>query len=124
MRVIIRSVYIDFYITIADRKLTARIVSLLVCLPEFYLYPMRLHIKVKPNSKKDEITIEADGSIRVRIKAPPVEGKANKYLTAYIAEYFGLSKSQVTLLKGETNQFKTLEIDAKETEIMSRLKEG
>ena len=84
---------------------------------------MRLHIKVKPNSKKDEVIIEADGTIRVRIKAPPVEGKANKYLIAYMAEYFGLSKSRVSLLKGETNQFKTLEIDANEEEIMKRLKE-
>jgi uncharacterized protein (TIGR00251 family) len=84
---------------------------------------MRLHIKVKPNSKKDEVSVEADGSIRVRIKAAPIEGKANKYLIAYMAEYFGLSKSRVSLLKGETNQFKTLEIDADEAAIMTRLKE-
>lgn len=83
---------------------------------------MRLHIKVKPNAKNDEVTVEPDGSIRVRIKAPPVEGKANKYLIAYMAAYLGLSKSSVSLLKGETNQFKTLEIDADETEVMKRLK--
>lgn len=82
---------------------------------------MRLHIKVKPNSKKDEVTKEADGMIKVRIKAPPVEGKANKYLTTYLADYFGLSRSQVTLFKGETNQFKTIEIDAEEAYIQERL---
>ena len=88
-----------------------------------YLYAMRLHIKVKPNSKKDEVIVESDGSIRVRIKAQPIEGKANKYLIAYMAEYFGLPKSSISLLKGETNQFKTLEIEAEEAEIMKRLKE-
>jgi uncharacterized protein (TIGR00251 family) len=85
---------------------------------------MRLHVKVKPNSKVDEVSVEPDGSIRVRIKAPPVEGKANKYLIAYIAEYFGLSKSQVSLLKGETNQYKTLEIDADEAVIRKRLEQA
>ena len=82
---------------------------------------MRLHIKVKPNSKKDEVTREADGSIKVRIKAPPIEGKANKYLTAFLADYFGVSKSKVTLLKGETNQFKTIEIEAPDEIIGNKL---
>jgi uncharacterized protein (TIGR00251 family) len=85
---------------------------------------MRLHIKVKPSSPRDEIIIESDGSIRVRIRAAPVEGKANKYLTAFIAAYFGLSKSKVTLLKGETNQYKTIEIEADEDLIMKKLQQG
>jgi uncharacterized protein (TIGR00251 family) len=75
---------------------------------------MLLRIKVKPNSKSDEVIREADGSIKVKIKAPPVEGKANKYLVEYLAALLQLPKSKVTLLKGETNQFKTLSIDADE----------
>jgi uncharacterized protein (TIGR00251 family) len=82
---------------------------------------MRLHIRVKPNASKDEVCREADGTIRVRIKAPPVEGKANKYLITFLAGYFGLSKSQITLLKGETNQFKTIEIEAAEADIQKKL---
>ena len=39
---------------------------------------MLLRIKVKPNSKTDEIIREADGSLKVKIRAQPVEGKANK----------------------------------------------
>ena len=75
---------------------------------------MLLRIKVKPNSKSDEVIREADGSIKVKIKAPPVEGKANKYLIEYVAARLQLPKSKVTLLKGETNHFKTLSIDAEE----------
>jgi hypothetical protein len=82
---------------------------------------MRLHIRVKPNASKDEVCREPDGTIRVRIKAPPVKGKANKYLITFLAAYFGLSKSQVTLLKGETNQFKTVEMDAEEADIQKKL---
>lgn len=82
---------------------------------------MRMQIKVKPNSKKDEVAKGADGMILVRIKAPPVEGKANKYLIGYLAEHFDVSKSKISLLKGETNQYKTIQIEADEAIILKRL---
>lgn len=85
------------------------------------LWGMLLRVRVKPNSKSDEVSIDSDGTIRVRIKAPPVEGKANKYLVEYLAKYLGLSRSKVTLLKGETNQYKTLDIDAPEELVMATL---
>jgi uncharacterized protein (TIGR00251 family) len=85
---------------------------------------MRLHIKVKPNSREDEVALEPDGAISVRIKAPPVDGKANKYLMVFLAEYFGLPRSRVRLLKGETNQFKVIEIDAEETDIKRKLEQA
>ena len=78
---------------------------------------MILRIKVKPNSKTDEIVREADGSLKVKIRAQPVEGKANKYLLAYLSKVLKLPKSSITLLKGESNSFKTLEIEGKEEEI-------
>lgn len=84
---------------------------------------MKLRIKVKPASKTDEITREADGGLKVKIKAPPVEGKANKYLIEYLSGVFGVSKSKIILLKGETNSHKTLEIEADEkliTEILAK----
>ena len=82
---------------------------------------MKLRLKVKPNSKTDELIREADGSLKLKIKAQPVEGKANKYLIEYLSEVLHLPKSKITLLKGETNSFKTLEIDAEEEYINSLL---
>jgi uncharacterized protein (TIGR00251 family) len=82
---------------------------------------MILHIKVKPNSKQDLIKQEADGSLKVYVKAEPVDGKANEYLVKFIAEVLGLPKSKVTLLKGETSQFKKLEIDADEVFIKNMI---
>ncbi len=82
---------------------------------------MKLRIKVKPGSNKDELLREADGSLKLKIKAQPVEGKANKYLIEYLSEAFALPKSKILLLKGETNSFKTLEIDAEENYINSKL---
>ena len=85
---------------------------------------MLLRVKVKPNSKSDEVIKEPDGTIKVRIKAPPVDGKANKYLVEFMAEFLGLSRSKVQLLKGETSQHKTLEIDADETAVMNLIETG
>lgn len=82
---------------------------------------MKLRIKVKPGSKTDEVLREADGSIKVKIKAQPVEGKANKYLVEYLSEVLALPKSKIVLLKGETNAFKTLEIEAEDNYVNSRL---
>ncbi|MGB1261120.1 MAG: DUF167 domain-containing protein [Akkermansiaceae bacterium] len=44
------------------------------------------------------------------IKAPPVEGKANKALIAFLAKTLAVSKSQVTLTKGKTARIKTFEV--------------
>lgn len=84
---------------------------------------MILRIKAKPNSRKDEIIREADGTLKVKIKAAPVEGKANKYLVEYLAGVLNLPKSKISLQKGESSSFKTLEIEADEkyvNEILSK----
>ena len=88
---------------------------------ESYLYKMRLHIKVKPNSGKNEVVKESDRTTTVRIKAAPVEGKANKYLTTFLAEYFKVSKSQIIQLKGGINRYKTIKIEAEEEYIHKKL---
>ena len=82
---------------------------------------MLLRIKVKPNSKTDEIIREADGSLKVKIRAQPVDGKANKYLLEYLAKVLGLPKSKFSLLKGESNSFKTVKIDAEEAYVNKAL---
>jgi uncharacterized protein (TIGR00251 family) len=85
---------------------------------------MLLRIKVKPNSKTDEVIREDDGSFKVKIRAQPVEGNANKYLLAYLSKVLKLPKSSLTLLKGESNSFKTLEVDATEDYVNAVLKKA
>lgn len=83
---------------------------------------MKLKVKVKPSSKTNEIICEADGSWKIKINAPPVEGKANKYLIEYLSEVLQVSKSKITLIKGETISCKTLEIDAEEKYVLEKMK--
>ena len=52
-----------------------------------------------------------DGDLRVRLAAPPVDGKANDNLTAWVAEQLHLPKRAVRLLRGMSSRQKQLEID-------------
>ena len=59
--------------------------------------------------------------MKVKIKAQPVDGKANQYLIEYLAEIFEVSKSKVEILKGSNNQHKKVEIFDEEEKITSIL---
>jgi len=72
---------------------------------------MKKQIKVKPNSKQQSIQEEADGSLTVHLKSPPVDGKANEELIKLLAKNFNVSKSQITIKLGLSSRTKLVEID-------------
>jgi uncharacterized protein (TIGR00251 family) len=65
-----------------------------------------LALRVAPGAKKNRIMGEHDGRLRVRLQAPPVEGKANKALLRFLARELGLRKNQVRLRRGERSRDK------------------
>jgi uncharacterized protein len=69
-----------------------------------------LRIKVKPNSRVEELTLLDDGSWEARIKAPPVDGKANAALIALVAAHFKVRKAQVTIKSGASARLKLVQI--------------
>lgn len=69
-----------------------------------------LQIKAVPNSAKDEIKGWLGDSLKVRIQAPPTDGKANERLCAFIAEELSLPKGAVTLVLGASARQKRLSI--------------
>lgn len=71
-----------------------------------------LSIKVQPRASKDELAEVLGDSLKVRITAPPVDGAANQHLIAFLAKIFKVSKSQVTLISGETGRDKRLRVHA------------
>ncbi len=75
-----------------------------------------LHIKVKPGSFKDEITFDTEGTLTVKIREKPIDGAANDYLVKYLAKQFNLNKSCVTLEKGSTTKYKTINLHITEQE--------
>jgi uncharacterized protein (TIGR00251 family) len=71
---------------------------------------MKKTVKVKPNSKKQSIEEMADGTLKVNLKSPPVDGKANKELIELLAEKFNVTKSQVQIKSGLSSNIKLIEI--------------
>lgn len=66
-----------------------------------------LNIRLQPRASRDEIIgPQADGRLKIRITAPPVDGKANEHLIRYLAEVCKVSRSAVTLVSGQTGRNK------------------
>ncbi|NEP37944.1 MAG: DUF167 domain-containing protein [Okeania sp. SIO2H7] len=69
-----------------------------------------LKIKVKPNSKQQKIIEEADGSLKISLKSPPVDGKANQELIELLAKKFGVPKSEIIIKSGLSSRNKLVEL--------------
>lgn len=70
-----------------------------------------LQVKVTPNASRNEITGLAGGVLQVRIAAPPVRGKANRELTAFLGRVLGAKKSSLSIIKGQTSRNKVIAIE-------------
>jgi hypothetical protein len=71
-----------------------------------------LAVSVQPNAKRTAADGLHDGALRVRLCAPPVDGKANQLLIDWLAGELGLPKRAVTLVRGDTSRRKSLAIAA------------
>ena len=71
---------------------------------------MQIKIKVTPRAKSNKILGWKQGVLRVRLTAPPVDGKANAALIDFLAEEWGISRASIKIIHGETSREKTLEI--------------
>lgn len=67
-----------------------------------------LSVRVQPRAAKDELKVEADGRLRLRVTAPPVSGKANEHLCSVLGRAFGVAKSRVTVAAGKTSRNKRI----------------
>lgn len=67
-------------------------------------------VKVKPNSPQQSIEREADGSFKVCLKSPPVDGKANQELIKLLAKKFNVKKSEITIKSGLSSKNKLIEL--------------
>ena len=70
---------------------------------------MRIELKVIPKSSRQEI-VEQDGVLKVYVKAAPDKGKANKSVIDLISKKYGVSKSSVSIVLGETSRKKIVEV--------------
>lgn len=67
-------------------------------------------VRIQPKSSRDEIAGIHDGRLKIKLTAPPVDGKANERLVSFIAKTLGVPKSGVEIVKGKTSRLKTLRV--------------
>lgn len=82
---------------------------------------MILFVEAKPNARKNEIEVLSDNTLKIKIAAPPVDGKANVAIIKYLSEIFEIPKSDIVLEKGNTGKFKRFYIKCKDDEIVNKI---
>ena len=73
--------------------------------------PVILQVRVKPGSRSSTLEQGDDGTWLARVKAAPVDGKANEELIALVASRFGCRKSAVSIRSGASGRMKLVRID-------------
>ena len=73
-----------------------------------------LTLHIQPGAKKTEVAGLHGDALKIRLAAPPVDGKANAALVEFVAERLKLPKSAVCLKSGQTSRRKVLEVKTTE----------
>ena len=71
---------------------------------------IRIIVHVVPNAKETGISMDIDGSLMMRVHAPPIKGKANREILKWLSKKLKKPSSQVRIIVGLTSNLKTLEI--------------
>ena len=71
---------------------------------------MKITVRVRPGAKEDRLERLSDSSFAVWVKARPQDGKANHAVREVLADYLGLPKSRVVLIRGEKSKDKIFSI--------------
>jgi len=70
-----------------------------------------LAVRVTPRASRNEVAeILHDGTVRIRLTAPPAEGKANKELSKFLSDILGVPKSKIEIVVGKTGRDKLVSI--------------
>lgn len=70
-----------------------------------------LQVKVKPRARVSELTQATDGTWLAKLKAPPVDGKANTELVSLVAKKFQCRKAAVTIKAGASGRTKLVRVE-------------
>ncbi|MEZ5421465.1 MAG: DUF167 domain-containing protein [Pyrinomonadaceae bacterium] len=65
-------------------------------------------VRVIPRASRTEIVGLIEGALKVRLKAPPVDGAANEELVKFLSKKLGIAKGNVEIISGQTSKIKRL----------------
>ncbi len=82
---------------------------------------LNISVRVIPNSSKCEIAGIIDGSLKIKLDCPPVEGKANERCIRFLSDILKIPKSDIKILRGETSKNKIIFLKGDSEKISSIL---
>lgn len=80
-----------------------------------------LSVRIQPRASKNGFTRMADGSLKIRLTAPPVDGAANEALVKFLSGILSVSKSQVEIVSGLTGRQKIVRVSGMSEVDVTRL---
>ena len=72
---------------------------------------MIVSLYIQPNASKTEIVGEHNGALKIKVKAPPVDGKANEEVIRFLSKKLDIPKSKIQLVSGQTSRHKRFLIE-------------
>lgn len=84
--------------------------------------PVFLRVHVVPNSRDNKISgVMEDGALKIQIKSPPIEGKANKAVLDLLSKYFNWPKPSIKIVRGEKCRKKTIVFEGMKWETVQKV---
>jgi uncharacterized protein (TIGR00251 family) len=79
-----------------------------------------LRVRVQPRARRSEIAGERQGTLLVRVTAPPVEGRANREACKLLAAHLGIAPGRVTVARGASARNKLIRVEGLESGALRR----
>ena len=81
----------------------------------------KITVRVYPNADRNEIVSLANGIVCIKISAPPLKGKANKKLVAFLSQLLAIPKNNINIVKGQLSRNKLIVVDGLKRESIMKL---
>lgn len=72
--------------------------------------PTTIPVRVTPHAKQNKVQPQADGSLKVYVTAPPEDGRANEAVVEILAEWLGVKRRDVEIVRGATSRNKVVRV--------------
>lgn len=81
---------------------------------------VQISLYIQPNASKTEIIGEYNGALKIKIKAPPLEGRANDEIIAFLSKALNISKSKIEIIKGDRSRLKKILIHSLSQDLIKK----
>jgi uncharacterized protein (TIGR00251 family) len=84
---------------------------------------MMIRVRVIPNADRSEVVGRIGSTVRVKVAAPAIDGKANAELTSFLSDFFEVRSRGVKILRGQKGKEKTVEINGRPEDELEKVME-